>query len=124
MRAMSCLITTPPAVFTVEGDLTGAEVTRLAERLWPHVLTAPPDTRVDLGAAATIDAAGLDLLVAAHTYAAHRHLALNLVNAAPRVHRALRTAGVSAPPAHSPRAEFATTATIPALRQDTAVMMA
>jgi anti-anti-sigma regulatory factor len=122
MRAISCLITTPPMVFTVEGDLTGAEVTRLAERLWPHVLAAPPDTCVDLGAAATIDAAGLDLLVAAHTYAAHRRLALQLVNAAPGVHRALYTAGVSALPAHSPRTEFASPVT--ALRQDTAVVMA
>ncbi|MEV0089501.1 STAS domain-containing protein [Saccharopolyspora sp. NPDC050642] len=112
-------------MFTVDGDLAGAEVTRLAERLWPHVLTAPPETLVDLAQATTIDAAGLDLLVAAHTYAAHRQLPLHLVNAAPRVHRVLHAAGVSALPARSPRTEFATTNNSNAApRQDTAVVMA
>lgn len=122
MRAISCQISTLPKLFTVEGDLSGAEVNRLAEWLWPHVLTGPPDTRVNLGAAATIDGAGIDLLVAAHTYAAHRHLALELINAAPGVQRVLRTAGVSAHPAHSPRTEFAATA--PAPRQSPAAVMA
>ncbi|MEY8040038.1 STAS domain-containing protein [Saccharopolyspora cebuensis] len=124
MRANDSLITTLSTVFTVEGDLTGDGVTLLAEWLWPHVLTGPPDTLVDLALATTIDAAGLDLLVAAHAYTAHRHIPLRLVNAAPRVHRMLRAAGVSALPARSPRDEFATTATTPAPRQHAVAVMA
>ena len=126
MRAITPhLITNKPIPFTVRGDLAGAEVATLAERLWPHVLTGPPDTLVDLALATTIDAAGLDLLVAAHTYAAHRHIPLRIVNAAPRVLRVLHAAGVSAFPARSPRAEFATIpATTPALQQHTAAVVA
>ena len=125
MRADNSLITTPPAVFTVDGDLAGSEVTLLAEQLWPHVLTGPPETLVDLAKATTIDAAGLDLLVAAHAYAAHRHIPLHIINAVPRVHRVLHAVGVSALPARSPCAEFATTtATTPAPRQNAAVVMA
>ncbi|MEB3370252.1 STAS domain-containing protein [Saccharopolyspora mangrovi] len=89
MRAHDSLITTPPAVFAVSGDLVGAEVARLAERLWPHLLIAPPETLVDLATTDTVDAAGLDLLVAARTYAAHRDIALHLINAAPGVLRAV-----------------------------------
>lgn len=122
MRANCSLITTLPTVFTVEGDLAGNGVTLLAERLWPHVLTGPPDTLVDLAPASTLDAAGLDLLVAAHAYAAHRRIALRIVNAAPRVLRLLQAAGVRPLP---PRAEFAiTAATTPASRQHAAVVMA
>jgi anti-anti-sigma regulatory factor len=125
MRANDSLITTLPTLFTVDGDLAGEGVSLLAEQLWPHVLTGPPDTLVDLAQATTIDAAGLDLLIAAHAYAAHRHIPLRIVNAAPGVLRALRAAGVSAFPARSPRAEFAsTTATTPAPRQNAAVVMA
>ena len=131
MRANYSLITTPPAVFTVDGDLAGSGVTLLAEQLWPHVLTGQPETLMDLAKATTIDAAGLDLLVAAHAYAAHRHTPLHIINTMPRMprmprmHRVLHAVGVSALPARSPRAEFATTtATTPAPRQDGAVVMA
>ena len=125
MRANYSLITTLPTVFTVDGDLVGEGVALLAERLWPHVLTGSPDTLVDLALATSIDAAGLDLLVAAHTYTAHRRIPLRIVNAAPRVLRVLHSAGVSALPGRSPRAEFATTtATTPAPRQHTAAVMA
>ncbi|MCX2731382.1 STAS domain-containing protein [Saccharopolyspora sp. NFXS83] len=122
MRANYSLITTLTTVFTVEGDLAGDGVALLAERLWPHVLTGPPETLVDLAQASTIDAAGLDLLVAAHAYAAHRRIPLRIVNAAPRVLRVLQTAGVRPLPT---RVEFAiTTATTPASRQHAAVGMA
>lgn len=125
MRAEYSLITTLPTVFAVDGDLADEGVALLAERLWPHVLTGPPETLVDLALATTIDAAGLDLLVAAHTYAAHRHVPLHIVNAAPHLHRMLHAAGVSALPTRSPSAEFATTtATSPAPRQNAAVVMA
>ncbi|QGK68728.1 STAS domain-containing protein [Allosaccharopolyspora coralli] len=125
MRVNYSLITTLPTVFTVDGDLAGEGVALLAERLWPHVLTGPPATLVDLALATTIDAAGLDLLVAAHAYTAHRRIPLRIVNAAPRVLRVLHAAGVSALPAHNPRAEFATTtATTPALQQNAAVVSA
>ncbi|WP_406688495.1 STAS domain-containing protein [Saccharopolyspora sp. ID03-671] len=90
MRAKRNLITTLPTLFAVEGDLAGEEVVLLAERLWPHVLTGPPDTLVDLAQAGTIDTAGFDLLVAAHSYAAHRRIPLRIVNAAPRVLRCRR----------------------------------
>lgn len=110
---------TLPTVLAVGGDLVDVEVTRLAERLWPHLLTAPPETLVDLAQASTLDAAGLDLLVAAHTYAAHRHIPLHLINAAPRVHRVLRTAAVSAVPARNRH-----TGVNPAARHDAAVVMA
>jgi anti-anti-sigma regulatory factor len=110
---------TLPTVLAVDGDLVDAEVARLAERLWPHLLTAPPETLVDLAQAATLDDAGLDLLVAAHTYAAHRHIPLRLINMAPRVHRVLHAAAVSAFPARSRRAEV----NLPA-RHDAAVVMA
>jgi anti-anti-sigma regulatory factor len=124
MRANYSLITTLPTAFTVDGDLAGSGVALLAERLWPHVLTGPPETLVDLALATTIDAAGLDLLVAAHAYAAHRHIPLHIVNAAPHLHRVLHAAGVNAFPARSHRAEFATTATTPAPRQNAPVVMA
>lgn len=125
MRANYSLITTLPTVFTVDGDFAGDGVTLLAERLWPHVLTGPPDTLVDLARANTIDTAGLDLLVAAHTYAAHRRIPLHIINAAPRVLRALHAAGVSALPGRSPGVEFATTtATTPVPRQHAAAVMA
>lgn len=124
MRANYSMITTLPTVFTVDGDLAGDGVALLAQQLWPHVLTGPPETLVDLALATTIDAAGRDLLVAAHAYAAHRHIPLHIVNAAPRVLRVLHSAGVSALPARSSRAEFATTATAPASRQNAAVVMA
>ncbi|TDD86924.1 anti-sigma factor antagonist [Saccharopolyspora karakumensis] len=104
MRANEGL--TLPTVLAVDGDLVDAEVTRLAERLWPHLLTAPPETLVDLAQATTLDTAGLDLLVAARTYAAHRHIPLHLINAAPRVHRELHTAAVRALPSRSRRAEL------------------
>lgn len=96
MRANESL--TPPTVLAVDGDLVDAEVTRLAERLWPHLLTARPETLVDLAQATTLDSAGLDLLVAAHTYAAHRQIPFHLINTAPRVHRVLHAAAVSAFP--------------------------
>ncbi|MEV4643635.1 STAS domain-containing protein [Saccharopolyspora sp. NPDC049357] len=122
MRANYSLITTLPTVFTVEGDLSGDGVALLAERLWPHVLTGPPETLVDLAQASTIDAAGLDLLVAAHAYAAPRRIPLRIVNAAPRVLRVLHLTGVRALPT---RAEFAlTTAMTPAPRRNAAVVMA
>ncbi|GAA2358940.1 hypothetical protein GCM10009854_41860 [Saccharopolyspora halophila] len=124
MWANDSLITTLPTVFTVDGDLAGDGVALLAERLWPHVLTGPPDTLVDLARASTIDAAGLDLLVAAHAYAAHRPSPLRIVNAASCVLRVLHAAGVSTIPARSPRAEVATTATTPAPRRNAAVAMA
>lgn len=125
MRANYSLITTLSTVFTVDGDLAGEGVALLAERLWPHVLTGPPETLVDLALATTIDAAGLDLLVAAHAYTAHRRIPLRIVNAAPHVLRVLHAAGVSALPARNPRAEFApTAATTPALQQNTAVVSA
>ncbi|TDC92631.1 anti-sigma factor antagonist [Saccharopolyspora aridisoli] len=125
MRANHSLITTLPTAFTVDGDLAGSGVALLAEWLWPHVLTGPPEALVDLASATTIDAAGLDLLVAAHAYAAHRHVSLRIVNAAPRVLRVLHMAGVSALPARGPRDEFATsTARNLVPRQDTAVVLA
>ncbi|KAA5835249.1 STAS domain-containing protein [Saccharopolyspora hirsuta] len=125
MRANYSLITTLPTVFPVDGDLVGDGVTLLAEQLWPHVLTGPPDTLVDLARANTIDAAGLDLLVAAHAYAAHRRIPLRIVNAAPWVLRVLQAAGVSALPARTRCAEFATTtATTPTPRSNAAVVMA
>lgn len=83
-----------PSVFTVDGDVTGSEATALAERLWPHLLTAPTATVVDLAAAGTLDSAGVDLLAAAHTYAQHRGCDLRIINAAADVHRTLLAAGV------------------------------
>ena len=123
MRADYNLITTSPTVFTVDGDLADDRVTLLAERLWPHVLTGPPETLVDLALTTAIDAAGLDLLVAAHAYAAHRQIPLRVINAAPHVHRVLHSAGVTALPARIPGAEFTTTKR-PAPRQDAAMVMA
>ncbi|MCP2251463.1 STAS domain-containing protein [Prauserella aidingensis] len=124
MRADDNLTTTVSAVFAVESDLADANVALLAERLWPHVLTGPPETLVDLARTTTIDAAGLDLLSAAHTYAAHRHIAFHIVNAAPHLHGMLQAAGVSAlPAAHRPRAAFAIT-TRPPPQSDTPLAMA
>ncbi|MEU6131870.1 STAS domain-containing protein [Saccharopolyspora sp. NPDC047091] len=95
MRAITPhLITNKPTPFTVRGDLAGAEVTALAERLWSHLLTAPPETVVDLAAAGDIDSAGADLLAAADAYAVHRGLRLRVTGAAPRVRTALHAAGI------------------------------
>jgi anti-anti-sigma regulatory factor len=114
MRAiMSHLITTTSTVFTVDGDLADTEVTRLAEWLWPHMLTAPPETLLDLGAAVTVDGAGVDLLAAAHTYAAHRGLTLRLINATPDVQCVLYAAGVSTLPVDATCAERAATSRTP-----------
>lgn len=100
MRAITPhLITNKPIPFTVRGDLAGAEVATLAERLWPHLLTAPSQTVVDLAAAGEIDPAGVDLLAAADAYAVHRGLRLRITGAAPAVRTALRAAGVDAFPA-------------------------
>ncbi|RCW40945.1 anti-anti-sigma regulatory factor [Halopolyspora algeriensis] len=112
MRAIMSPLITTPAVFTVHGDLAGPDVAGLAERLWPHLLTAPPETVLNLGAAATIDSAGVDLLAAAHTYAVHRGCALHIINATPRVQRALHAAGTSTGPVSTPHTE-STTATAP-----------
>lgn len=108
MRDLMSHLPTTPAVFTVDGDLVGPEVTRLAEQLWPHLLTAPPETLVDLAAAATVEDAGIDLLAAAHTYAVHRGLTLRLVNTTPGVHSALHAAGVTALPASNSRPQSST----------------
>ncbi|MDI2031144.1 STAS domain-containing protein [Saccharopolyspora sp. TS4A08] len=125
MRANYSLITTLPTLFAVEGDLAGEEVVLLAERLWPHVLTGPPDTLVDLAQASTIDTAGVDLLVAAHSYAAHRCIPLRIVNAAPRVLRVLQAAGVHALPPRGRRPDCAAAkTTTPAPRQHNAAVMA
>lgn len=107
---MSHLPTTP-AVFTVDGDLAGPEVTRPAEQLWPHLLTAPPATLVDLVAAAAVEDAGVDFLAAAHTYAVHRGLILGFINTTPGVHSALQAAGVNALPASDSRRESPTATT-------------
>jgi len=124
MRANHSLPTPLPTMFTVDGDLAGEAVLALAERLWPHVLTGPPETLVDLARAKSLDAAGLDLLVATHAYAAHRRIPLRTVNVAPHLRRALHAAGVSALLARSPHGEVTTTATSPAPRRDAAVVMA
>ena len=113
MRADCTLVATLPTVFTVEGDLTVDGVALLAEWFWPHVLTGPPDTLVDLAQVSTIDAAGLDLLVAAHAYAAHRRIPLRIVNASPRVRRVLQAAGVRAYPARGPRVPTTVTTIVP-----------
>ncbi len=108
MRAIMSHLITTTATFTVDGDLAGPEVARLAEQLWPHLLTAPPVTLVDLAATASVDAAGIDLVAAAHTYAIHRGLALRLVNTMPGVHSALHVAGADALPARNSRTESRT----------------
>lgn len=123
MRADYNLIATASAVFTVEGDLAGSSTALLAERLWPHVLSGPPETVVDLAPATTIDTAGLDLLIAVHTYATHRHIPFDVVNAAPHLHAMLQATGVSALPAAHSRSEFALT-TSPPPQLDTAMAMA
>ena len=105
MRAETSHLIATPAVLEVDGDLAGIEVARLAARLWPHLLTAPPETFVDLGMAATVDAAGVDLLAAARAYAVHRGLAVGLINATPGVRRALRATGMTALPASGTGAE-------------------
>ncbi|MFC7343657.1 STAS domain-containing protein [Saccharopolyspora griseoalba] len=84
----------PSSALAVDGDLTGRAVEELAQRLWPQLLAAPPETVVDLAAAGALDATGADLLAAAHAYAAHRGSALRVVNAAPGVQRTLLAAGV------------------------------
>lgn len=92
-----------PAVFTVDGDITGPGTSALAERLWPHLLTAPPNTVLDLSAVGAIDEAGVDLLAAVHTYAVHRRLQFSVLNAHLRLQGSLLAAGVrtSAPQAAS-----------------------
>lgn len=87
---------TSPTAFTADGDLTGPEVARLAEQLWPHLLSAPPRAVVDLRASSSLDDAGVDLIAAAHTYAQHRGLELRIINAAPQLRRVLSAAGVPA----------------------------
>lgn len=117
MRAIMSDLTTPPTVFTVDGDLVGPEVTRLAERLWPHLLTAPAVTLLDLGEAMNVDAAGVDLLAAAHVYAVHRGLALRLINLTPAVITVLQATGVNSLLVHSTRtASAAAAALMPATR--------
>lgn len=71
MRAIICHPITTTATFTVDGDLAGPEITRRAEQLWPHLLTAPSATLVDLAAAASVDVAGVGLFASARTYAIH-----------------------------------------------------
>ncbi|MBQ6639733.1 MAG: STAS domain-containing protein [Saccharopolyspora sp.] len=92
-----------PAAFPVDGDITGSGTSALAERLRPHLLTAPPNTVLDLSAAGDIDDAGIDLLAAVRTYAAHRGLAFSVINARLRLQDPLLAAGVrtSAPQAAS-----------------------
>lgn len=86
---------TSPTVFTVD-EGTSSEAAGLAEELWPHLLTAPPRTVLDLRTAGVLEDAAIDVLAAAHTYAQHRGLEFSLVNVAPQVHRALLAAGVPA----------------------------
>ena len=98
---------TAPVVFTVDGDVAGAETSALAERLWPHLLTAPPDTVLDLGAAGALDDAGVDLLAAAHAYTVHRGLAFSVINTVSGLRRALLAAGVNASAPHTAGPAFA-----------------
>ena len=85
-----------PAVFAVDGDLTGPETSALAEKMWPHLLAAPSNTVLDLSAARALDHAGIDLLAAVQTYTAHRGLEFSVINVAPGLQRALVAAGVNA----------------------------
>lgn len=102
----------------VDSDVTGPESAALAGRLLPHLLTAPPDTALDLGAARTLDSTGVDLLAAARTYATHRGCALHIINAAPCVQRALLAAGVHSCPANAqPESTTASASPRPAPRQ-------
>ncbi|WP_158628618.1 STAS domain-containing protein [Saccharopolyspora rhizosphaerae] len=88
-----------PQAPTVDGEPVEPQASALAARLWPHLLTAPPTTVLDLGAVAHLDAACLDVLAAAHTYAVHRGCVLRIINAEPGVHQELHAAGVPSSPA-------------------------
>ncbi|GAB3686824.1 STAS domain-containing protein [Saccharopolyspora tripterygii] len=82
------------AVLTIAGDLDGTSTSRLAELLWPRLLTKLTALVLDLHEVSFLGVDALRLLVHAHRYATHRDINLCLINGTPTVDRALAAAGL------------------------------
>ncbi|QUH02946.1 STAS domain-containing protein [Saccharopolyspora erythraea] len=84
----------PVAVLCVSGELDAATTPRLAEVLWPRLLTELRALVIDLGDVSFLGVDALRLLAGAHSEAAHRGVALCLTDSARPVRRALAAAGL------------------------------
>ncbi|CAM02875.1 anti-anti-sigma factor [Saccharopolyspora erythraea NRRL 2338] len=84
----------PVAVLFVSGELDAATTPRLAEVLWPRLLTELRALVIDLDEVGFLGVDALRLLASAHSYASHRGITLCLTDSSRPVRRALAAAAL------------------------------
>ncbi len=84
------------AVLTASGDLDTVTAPRLAELLWPRLLTKLPAIALDLSELTFLGVAGLELLASTRAYTGYRGITLVVVNHTRTVDRALAAGGIDA----------------------------